>query len=200
MPDNPWRRADRFTRAAKAEGFPARSVFKLDALTARHRLIRPGDRVLDLGCSPGSWAQRALGLVGPGGRVVGVDTVEPAVSGFRFVHASVLDVSAEELRDALSGPCDVVLSDMAPLTMGDRDADHFRQIELAQRALELASQLCRVGGHFACKVFDGVDAPAFVQDVRRTFTKVERERPEAVRQASREFFVVGLGRRSAVPR
>jgi 23S rRNA (uridine2552-2'-O)-methyltransferase len=197
MADNPWRRADRFTTAAKAQGFPARSVFKLDAIQAAHRLIRPGDRVLDLGTSPGSWAQRALALVGSRGRVIGVDVVEPSVSGFVFLQASALDVTPEAIHDALGGPCDAVLSDMAPNTMGDRDADHFRQIELARRALELAISVSRPGARFACKVFDGEDAPSFVSEVRAAYGKVARMRPEAVRQASREFFIVGLDRRAA---
>ncbi len=192
---HPYKKPDHFTREAKAAGFAARSVFKLEEIHSRYRLLRPGQRVLDLGCSPGSWAQFALTVLGPSGRVVGVDIVQPSASGFHFVEESVLTVTEDVLRAALGGPADVVLSDMAPLTSGVRDADHWSQIELATRALDIAKSIGRPGSCFVCKVFDGGDAPAFFQAVRGCFADVKRVRPDAVRSVSREFFVVATGLR-----
>ena len=190
---NPYRRPDRFTRQARAEGYAARSVYKLDDIQQRHKLFRPGQRVVDLGCFPGSWSRFLLQTVGRSGRVVGVDLEEPQLPGGTWIVRSVLEVSAEELRAALGGPADAVVSDMAPRTTGQRLHDHVLQIELADRALELAAALLAPGGSFVCKVFDGEDAPAFVDRVKARFERLKRARPEAVRKNSREFFVVAEG-------
>jgi 23S rRNA (uridine2552-2'-O)-methyltransferase len=110
-----------------------------------------------------------------------------------FLERSVLEVSADELREALGGPADVVLSDMAPFTTGDRCGDHFRQVALAQVGLDRAIQVLRVGGHFCVKLFDGQDIPAFTKGMRKHFDKTRRIKPEAVRGTSVEFYLVGLG-------
>lgn len=190
---NPYRRADHFTQQARSEGYAARSVYKLTEIQRRFQPLRPGGRVVDLGCSPGSWWRYAAQIVGPGGIVVGVDIDEPQTTPGPLILRSVLEVTPEEVREALGGPADVVLSDMAPRTTGDTFGDHVRQLELARRALLLAHALLQPGGTFVCKIFDGEDAPAFVAELRRSFGRVKRVRPEAVRQQSREFFVVATG-------
>jgi len=162
-------RSDHWTDKAKGEGYAARSVYKLQEIDER------------------------VGLVRSGARVVGVDISE--VEGFpgTFLHDSVYDVSADEVIEALSGPADLVVSDMAPATTGARTTDHLRQVALAERALELATEILSPGGAFVAKVFDSADAPAFVDAVRSQFTKVRRVRPQASRTESREFFVVAQG-------
>lgn len=196
-PENPYQKPDRFTIQAKEEGYAARSVFKLKEIQASHRLLRPGQRVVDLGCSPGSWLVYAAEQVGSRGVVVGVDIQEPTARPGPFLLRSVLEVTPEELSAALGGPADVVLSDMAPNTTGDPTGDHFLQVELASRARDLALALLAPGGAFVCKVFDGQDAHPFVMSLRPHFTEVKRARPEAVRKNSREFFVVATGFRGA---
>ncbi len=191
---NPYRKPDRFTRKAKDEGYVARSVYKLEEIARRTGILRRGQRVVDLGCAPGSWLAFALEQVGPKGVVVGVDLEEPKVGGATVLVRSVEDVTAEELRAALGGQADVVLSDMAPRTTGDRFGDHVRQVELARRALALAQQLLVPGGVFLCKVFEGEETKDFVEDVRRSFREVRRIKPDAVRVHSRELYVVGLDR------
>jgi 23S rRNA (uridine2552-2'-O)-methyltransferase len=109
----------------------------------------------------------------------------------------VFDLDPAAVCEMLGGPANVVLSDMAPLTTGNVLGDHVRQIELATRAMELARELLAPGGNVVVKVFDGEDAHAFVRDQRPHFVKVKRARPDAVRQGSREFFLVCLGRREA---
>lgn len=189
---NPYRRPDRFAKQAKEEGYAARSVYKLQEIDRRVGLLRRGMRVVDLGCAPGSWSAYAIEKVGAG-RLVGVDLTETAMPGGTFLTASVFDVTTEQLREPLGGPADVVLSDMAPLTTGARDADHYAQIELARRAFDLACGLLAPGGSFVAKVFEGPDAKPFELDVRKRFATVKRLRPEAVRSNSREWFLVGTG-------
>jgi 23S rRNA (uridine2552-2'-O)-methyltransferase len=112
-----------------------------------------------------------------------------------MIQASVFDVDAERILEALGGPADLVLSDMAPSTTGSRFTDHVRQIELAEAGRALAAQVLRPGGNFVVKVFDGEDAPAFVLRMRRDYDKARRVKPEATRKKSVEFFMVGLGRK-----
>lgn len=193
---NPYKKPDRFTRDAKEAGFAARSVFKLQEIQRRFPILKRGMRVVDLGCCPGSWWAYAAQTVGRQGVAVGLDIEEPPKKFGPFFAASILDTPPQALRDALGGPADVVLSDIAPRTTGDTFGDHVRQIELAQGAHRMARELLVVGGSFVCKVFDGEDAHGFVMDVRSDFDKVKRLRPQAVRKQSREFFVLGLGRKA----
>ncbi|MEZ4239660.1 MAG: RlmE family RNA methyltransferase [Myxococcota bacterium] len=196
---SPYKRPDRFTKQAQREGYAARSVYKLQEIQRRQPILRRGQRVVDLGCAPGSWFVYAAEQVGERGVVVGVDLEEPVSRPpwAKAIVGSALDTPAEVLREALGGPADVVLSDMAPRTTGDPTGDHFVQIELARRALALAAELLVPGGAFVCKVVDGEDAPAFVDEVRAAFDKVKRYKPEATRDRSREFFVVGAGFKGA---
>ena len=185
--------ADAFTRKAKEAGYQARSVYKLAEIQKRYRPFHQGDRIVDLGCFPGSWSQYAIERVGGRGVVVGVDLEEPAIPDGTWITRSVFDVAADEIREALGGPTKVVMSDMAPRTTGIVFSDHVNQIQLARRALELALDLLEPGGHFIVKVFDGEEVPAYQADVRVHFDKLRRLKPEAVRRESREFYVLGLG-------
>jgi len=190
---NPYKKPDRFTRKAKAEGYAARSVYKLSEVQRRFRLFKPGQRVVDLGCYPGSWSRYLIQQVGKKGRVVGVDIEEPELEGGTWIHRSVFEVTAQELREALGGPADVVVSDMAPRTTGNRLFDHVQQLELADCALDRAVELLAPGGSFVVKVFEGEDAKAYTDRVKARFGKLKRVRPEAVRKNSREFFAVATG-------
>ena len=186
---NPYR-GDRFTKAAKKQGYAARSVFKLEEIDQRFKLFRRRQRVLDLGCAPGSWSRY---VAERGASLVGVDIQETKGIPGVFLLRSVLKVTPERLREALGGDADVVLSDMAPRTTGDRFGDHVRQIELARRALELCDALLVPGGAFVVKVFDGEDAPAYTAEVKARFEQVKRVKPEATRRRSVEFFLVATG-------
>lgn len=191
---NSYKTGDRFNQKAKEEGYRARSVYKLSEIQKRFRPFKQGQRVIDLGCAPGSWSRYAQHQVGRKGAVVGIDIQEvSSLAGCTLLTADVYAITGAELVELLGGQADVVLSDMAPKTTGDRFGDHVRQIEIAQRALEVATETLVPGGHFICKVFEGEDAPGFVADVRKHFGKVKRIRPEAVRKESVEFFVLGMG-------
>ena len=187
-----YRRADHYSRRALARGYAARSVFKLEEIQRRARVLHTGDRVVDLGCFPGSWSRYAREVIGGRGRLVGVDFDAPQGIDGIFIEGSALEIGPEVLGEALGGAADVLLSDMAPNTTGDRFADHVRQLALADRALDCAIALLRPGGHFVTKVFEGASAPAYVERVRAHFEAVRRIKPKATRDRSVEFFVIGL--------
>ena len=197
-PRNPYKRADSFTKAAKAQGYPARSVFKLEEIDHRTRLLRAGQRVLDLGAAPGSWTKYAAERVGPNGRVLAIDLSEiravmpPHVT---CVQGDVFALSAEELDRF--GPYQVVLSDMAPATTGTRFADQARSFELFMRALDVAERALEPGGAFVGKLFMSEDFAQAKERVRLLFSEVRVLRPEATRSQSYELFLVGIGRKPA---
>jgi 23S rRNA (uridine2552-2'-O)-methyltransferase len=194
---NPYKRPDAFTRAAKARGFPARSVFKLEEIDKRTRLLRPGMSVLDLGAAPGSWSMYVSGKVGGHGKVLAIDLVPiPGALGanVRVVQGDALALDAEVI--AGEAPYDVVLSDMAPSTTGMRDLDQARSFELFLGALASAERHLAVGGSFVGKIFMSGEFPKAKEAVRRLFEEVRAIRPEGVRSNSFELFLVGLRRRA----
>lgn len=193
-------RPDHFTRKAKAQSFPARSVFKLEEIDRKHHLLAPRQSVLDLGCAPGSWLKYAAGRVGPEGLVVGVDNHGldiPLPKNARYLRADALAIGREELAPLASGLFDVVLSDMAPHTSGNRFVDQQRSLRLFLRALEIAAELCRPGGAFLGKLFHGEDVDEAVGRAGELFGTVKLVKPAAVRKGSYEVYVLGVGRKAA---
>jgi 23S rRNA (uridine2552-2'-O)-methyltransferase len=194
---NPYAKPDRFTRAAKEAGFPARSVFKLEEIDRRMRLLRPGMRVLDLGAAPGSWSLYAARKIGPSGALLAVD-LEPLTVTLP-PNAVFVQGDALALDNAALGrfaPYHVVLSDMAPKTTGSRITDQTRSFELFMRALAVAANLGGSGGAFVGKIFMSDDLPAARAELRRHYAQERLLRPEGTRAVSMELFVVGLGKRS----
>lgn len=188
------RRPDHYTDKAKKAGFAARSVFKLEELDRRHRILAPGMSVLDLGCAPGSWTQYAARAVGKSGRVVGIDITPMAAPApnATILTTSIFDAQGELARLAEAG-FDVVLSDMAPSTTGISDVDEARSLDLARAAMAAAFAHLRAGGDFLCKVFQGGDTKKWIDEIRRSFKSVDLVRPDAVRRDSREIYVLARG-------
>ena len=195
----PYARPDRFTREAKKAGFPARSVFKLQEIDRRVRLLRAGMSVLDLGAAPGSWALYAAQKVGPRGRLLAVDLEPLAVQLPPWAAAARVDALETDPATALGcfAPYDVVLSDMAPRTTGHGATDQARSFELFMRALMVAARLGKVGGSFVGKIFMGEDLPLARAELRKHFATERLIRPEGTRSVSYELFIVGLGRRAS---
>ena len=186
---------DHYALRARKEHWPARSVYKLEEIDRKHRLIRPKQRILDLGCYPGSWSLYCLKKVGPKGHVAGIDLKEPeglSAPNFTFLKADILNLDIERLIREI-GTRDAILSDLAPQTSGIGVSDAARSLQLAEGALRIARGLLRGGGSFLCKVFEGEDLNLFREEVFRKFSLGRTLRPAAVRKASREVYLLGLG-------
>lgn len=192
-----YQRKDSFYRKAKAAGLRSRAAFKIEELA--RGVVRAGDRVLDLGAWPGGWLQIVSRLVGPRGLAVGVDLVkiEPlGLANVRVIQGDASDsATLVEIRGALVGVADVVLSDMAPKLSGIRDRDRYRAEELARLAFGVARQLLRPGGSFLCKLFMSPDLRPFLDEVRSSFEEVSTTRPEASRKGSAEIYLIARGLR-----
>ncbi|MFP4643746.1 MAG: RlmE family RNA methyltransferase [Spirochaetales bacterium] len=194
---------DQYGRKAKGEGFAARSVYKLDELQSRLSLVRTGESVLDLGAAPGSWSERLLELVGETGRVISVDLsaiakVERAGRTATVIQGDFTEESVVEQLIAV-GPFDVVVSDAAPSTTGNRTVDTARSAGLVESALALCHSLLRPGGNAALKIFQGGDEQTLLADMRSNFDTVKQLKPKASRDESFETFLVGLGFRGGGP-
>lgn len=184
---------DRYFRQAKREGYLARSAYKLIEIDDKRRLIRPGMRVFDLGCAPGSWLQVAAQRVGPSGSVVGID-LHPVAGAFGpNVRTVVGDFTATDPHSIVGdeGPADVVLSDMAPDTSGH--GDHFRSVRLCDAILDALPGLLKPGGSMAMKVFEGEAFPPLLVRAKKLFRDVKVIKPRATREMSREVYITARG-------
>jgi 23S rRNA (uridine2552-2'-O)-methyltransferase len=196
-------RKDTFYKKAKQEGYRSRAAYKLLELHRELRIFKPGDRVIDLGSWPGGWVQVAATLVGDSGRVVGIDLV--ALDPFPLPNVTLLQGDATDPRQQeriiaqLGGPCDVLLSDMAPKLSGIRETDEARAMELCRTALACAPRLVRPSGALLLKVFMGSEYKVFLAELRATFTAVKAARPEATRKGSAETYVLATGLKKTSP-
>ena len=188
---------DRYYKKAKHEGYRSRAAYKLLELQQRYRLLRPGDKVVDLGAAPGGWLQVAAKIVGQKGKVIGIDVQEmrPFSDGqIVSVHG---DISAGEIQskiaELLGGLADTVISDMAPKLSGIRDADIARAVELNRLALAVAVRLLRPGGSLLIKSFMSNELHQLTAELKKGFSDVQRTKPEATRQGSSEFYFVAKG-------
>jgi 23S rRNA (uridine2552-2'-O)-methyltransferase len=192
---------DAFYRKAKKEGYRSRAAYKLLELSRRFQLIKPGDRVVDLGAAPGGWLQVAAELAGPKGKVAGVDL--QAIQPFHEPNIVVLqgDATSEEcagkIEALLSGAANCVLSDLSPRLTGIHDADIARSVELIQLAHGVARRLLRPGGNFLVKSFAAEELQEFFLALKQDFSAVQRTRPEATRKGSSEIYFCAKGFRGA---
>lgn len=186
---------DAYFHKAKREGYPARSVYKLEEIDKRHKLIKPGARILDLGASPGSWLKYCLNKIGPDGRIVAIDLEEPSLSlpaQVFFIKGDIFKIEMSEIKNKV-GSFDLVLSDMAPHTSGIKETDQARSLALASRAIEIGKNLLKEGGAILVKIFESGEIAGVKNDLTSVFSKVKLERPEATRKGSREIYLLGMG-------
>jgi 23S rRNA (uridine2552-2'-O)-methyltransferase len=192
---------DKFFKQAKAEGYAARSAYKLIEINDKKRLIRAGGRVLDLGCAPGSWLQVVERIVGLRGAVVGIDLQQVDLRFGPNVHVLQADafmIDAAQLTGLAGGLFDVVISDMAPSTTGH--GDDFLSVRLCRRVLELLPRVLKPGGGLVMKVLEGAEFPQLLKDTKQVFREAGATKPAASRDVSREIFIAGSGYTSpAVP-
>jgi 23S rRNA (uridine2552-2'-O)-methyltransferase len=181
---------------AKQENFAARAVYKLEEIDKRFHILRPGSRVLDLGCWPGSWMQYAGDRVTDTGYVLGLDLKPVQLSFPAHVEHRIADVF--EWAPAPDLPAfDVVLSDMAPHTTGDRHTDVMRSEALAERALDIGCMVLRPGGHLVAKVFQGGGFGELLKRFRATFQEARPYHAKNSRSTSTEQYLVGRGLRAS---
>ncbi|MCF6249277.1 MAG: RlmE family RNA methyltransferase [Desulfobacula sp.] len=192
---NQWE--DHLTRRARTEGYPARSIYKLEEIQNKFRVIKKNNTVLDLGCAPGSWMLYASRLVGEGGRVLGIDLKaidiklpENVVS----IKDNILNMGNGDFLSDARG-LDVLLSDMAPATTGRKDVDALRSFDLCRMALSVADQHLKANGNFICKIFQGNDFNAFQKNVKSKFKECKIFKPESCRKQSKEIYIIAKGKR-----
>lgn len=194
---------DPYVTAAKREGMRSRAAYKLAEIDAKHRFLKPGQRVVDLGAAPGGWSQVAaerVKSVEGQGQVVAIDYLgmEP-LAGVEIVELDFTDETAEPRLKALlrDGRADVVLSDMAAPTVGHTRTDHLRIMGLAEAAAQFAVDVLAPGGTFLCKVFQGGSERALLDLLKRHFAVVRHVKPPASRADSAELYVFATGFRPA---
>jgi 23S rRNA (uridine2552-2'-O)-methyltransferase len=190
---------DPYVAAARREGYRSRAAFKLAEIDAKHRVLKPGRRVVDLGAAPGGWAQVAaerVRAVEGRGQVVAIDItgMEP-LAGVEFLQLDFLDDVAPARLTAMlrGGAADLVLSDMAAPGTGHTGTDHVRIMALAEAAAQFACEVLAPGGDFVCKVFQGGTEKDLLDRLKRAFTAVKHVKPPASRAESAEMYVVALG-------
>ncbi len=185
--------SDPYVKRAREEGYRARAAFKLMELDEKDRLLRPGQRVVDLGAAPGSWAQVARERTGKTGTVIALDilAMEP-LQGVTFIEGDFReDEPLEQLEAALEGEkVDLVLSDMAPNISGIGPSDQARSIYLAELALAFAVDWLDISGALVVKVFQGEGFDALLGRLREAFESVKVRKPRASRPESREVYLV----------
>jgi len=197
---NAWiqkRKRDQYYRLAKVRGYRSRAAYKLLQAARTYKIIEPGDKVVDLGCHPGGWLQVSREIVGPEGKVLGMD-LKPVE---RFLYSNVrtfeIDITNPEVEkiiiSELNGPADAVVSDLAPSIIGYWEVDHERQIELAWTALSIAKQVLSQHGNVLIKLFQGPRLKKFEDEAGLLFDRSRLLKPKASRPESSEVYFLGLG-------
>ncbi|MEK6919482.1 MAG: RlmE family RNA methyltransferase [Thermoproteota archaeon] len=197
---NGWiqkRKKDQYYRLAKIKGYRSRAAYKLLQANRSYGLIRPGDKVLDLGSHPGGWLQIAREIVGPEGLVVGVDIKD--VGPLPYVNVKVLktDIYADDIVGKIlaetKGPVDTVISDLAPSIIGSWDVDHARQVDLARVAFRISKEILRHDGNVLIKLFQGPELKEYQDEAALLFQRSRLLKPKASRPESSEVYFLGLG-------
>jgi 23S rRNA (uridine2552-2'-O)-methyltransferase len=186
---------DPYVRAAKLAGWRSRAAFKIIELDDKYKLFKRGYRVVDLGAAPGGWTQVAVQRVGESGKVVGLDLLPmDEITGAILLEGDFQEDAVEKaVLDAMGGPADLVLSDMAPNTTGHNATDHLRILALIELALDFAGKVLTPNGGFVAKVFQGGTERDMLNRLKRDFASVKHAKPPSSRKDSAEMYVVAQG-------
>lgn len=186
---------DHYFNKAKSENFLARSVYKLEEIDEKYKILKPGMQVVDFGYHPGSWIQYTSRVIGDEGRVVGIDVreVNKKLSGVKNVRVYQKDIfDIHDLKQLeVDGQFDVVLSDMAPNTTGIKSLDQDRSLNLVESVFGLLPRFLKPGGNFVIKVFDSQNAQNYLKEQKNLFKEFHYLKPKSTRSISKEFFVIG---------
>jgi len=184
---------DKYFQRAQRMGYRARSVFKLQEIQQKFKILKHGQDVLDLGAAPGSWLQYAVKIVGPQARLVGVDLVDikKIKPNILLIKLDIFSSAAEKsIRQKHPNKFPIILSDLAPKTSGIKDVDHHRSLELSRRAVELAQKFLSLNGSLIIKVFQGPDFDKFLKQLKTEFKQVKIFKPQASRNRSFEVYLI----------
>ncbi len=189
---------DPYVRKAHAEGYRSRAAFKLIEIDDRHKILKRGARVVDLGAAPGGWSQVAaerIGIEKGQGKIVAIDLLEiEPINGVEFEQMDFNDEDApDRLKAMLGGQADVVLSDMAANTIGHRQTDHLKIVALVEMAADFAREVLAPGGSFVAKVLQGGTEGELLNALKRDFKSVKHIKPPASRKDSAELYVLATG-------
>jgi 23S rRNA (uridine2552-2'-O)-methyltransferase len=189
---------DPYVRRAKSEGYRSRAAYKLIEIDDKYRILKPGQKVLDLGAAPGGWSQVAAKRVKAEegqGRVVAIDLLEvEPILGVEFAQLDFLAEDApEKLHAMLGGKADVVICDMAANTIGHRKTDHLKIVALVEAAAEFACEVLAPGGAFVAKVIQGGTEGGLLKTLKRDFASVKHVKPPASRPDSAELYLLATG-------
>ncbi|MFH1830053.1 MAG: RlmE family RNA methyltransferase [Pseudomonadota bacterium] len=190
-------RKDHFYKRAKQERKASRAVYKLSEIQARYKLIEKGATVIDLGCAPGSWMHELSDIVGPKGKVIGIDVLSLKIElpkNCQFINGDISDeATIGKLNDLIGRNVDAVLSDMSPNLSGVAFADTYKSYELSMTALTLARSILKKGGGFIVKMFPGEEFKSFMAELKKSFKEVNPITPQATRKTSSERYLVARG-------
>ena len=191
---------DPYVKRAKAENYRSRAAYKLLELEERFGLLRGVKSVVDLGIAPGGWSQ-VVRRKAPQASVLGIDLLPTdPIEGVTILQLDFMEDSApKKLREALGGPADLVLSDMAANTVGHQQTDHLRTMALVEAGLEFAREILRPGGAYVAKVLAGGADHDLVAELKRNFATVKHAKPPASRKDSSEWYVVAQGFKGTDP-
>lgn len=186
---------DHYFHKAKKDNFLARSVYKLEEIDERFKIINKGDQIIDLGYHPGSWIQYTAEKIGKDGIVIGADIKEINnkllnLPNVRLFQKDVFTIE-NMLELGVSDQFDVVLSDMAPNTTGIQSVDQIRSLNLVEMVFSLLPRFLKPGGNLVIKVFESNDAQVFLRSQKKHFEELHNLRPKSVRSVSKEYFVIG---------
>ncbi|MHB8566557.1 MAG: RlmE family RNA methyltransferase [Nitrososphaerales archaeon] len=194
---------DYYRRRAKEEGYRSRAAFKLIQLNEKYRLFRANSAVVDIGAAPGGWLEVASQIIGERGLAVGVDLVmiDPVGKNVKTMQEDITSSTfPERLQVALGkSRADCVLADLSPKLSGIWDMDHFKQIELCQKVVDILPETLAMGGSCVMKAFHGAELDALIQRLRKSFERLEVAKPDASRKESSEVYLVATGFKGLVP-
>ncbi|MBY0555253.1 RlmE family RNA methyltransferase [bacterium] len=187
---------DHYFKKAKEQNFAARSVFKLEEIDQKFKILKSKQKILDLGASPGSWSQYCSQKIGSEGRILGVDlkVVTAKLPNAVFIQADLRDLNLEQtfIQHGFNPPFDLVISDMAPNTTGIRMTDQARSFELCELAFNIAQRFLKKDGHFVCKLFHSDQFTELRDMIKNDYKEFHAVKPDSTRKISKEIFLVGL--------
>ncbi len=188
---------DYYFKKAKKEGYPARSVYKLEEIDKKFHILHHNDIVLDLGCAPGSWLLYIQKRIQPSGKLIGIDLKPIKIKiPVIFFQRDIFQLKPEELKEILSKESkekfDVIVSDLAPATSGVKDLDEERSLELIKQAYSFVPSLLKNEGFFVCKAFESYEVHLFAKKISPFFKRLKIFKPRASRKRSKELYLIGL--------